>query len=414
MNQVKVDRLKEHHKNGHYFTDIEGEKYNEIRRSIEEYGIRDPIKVFQVQGEQGYTVISGHQRLRIARDIGMNTVPVEVVPDLNEQEAEYLLIAENVERRGQAESDPIKKSRIANFLKEYWGIKNGVGRNLGQNGLGDIGEAIGESERSTKRILKLNSLIPQLQSLVSQGKLGTTAGEQLAYLTPEVQSALYESLGEDIANKTVQETKDLRKEVNGKEIDEIKSQLEEQNRNLANEIRFLKEQAKNLSEQKVETIVQEVEIIKEVVDPNLSSENDYLKEQLEAFKSHQESLEEQIKRRDEELEEFRQLRDDIAYASSSNGSFGRGLNTAIELGQLEGKLNSFARDVISQFKYNVSLNELNNENNLKESLFEVLDKYYDWIVEDMPNDFGYKRHRNTKTLKTSDSKNIQYIEGELL
>lgn len=183
MNQVKIERLKEHHKNGHYFTDIEGEKYNEIRRSIEEYGIRDPIKVFQVQGEQGYTVISGHQRLRIARDIGMNTVPVEVVPDLNEQEAEYLLIAENVERRGQAESDPIKKSRIANFLKEYWRVKRGgdqIANGQNVHSVSDISNMIGESNKVTQRLMKLNSLIPQLQSLVSQGKLGTTAGEQLA------------------------------------------------------------------------------------------------------------------------------------------------------------------------------------------------------------------------------------------
>ncbi|GIN58483.1 hypothetical protein J8TS2_28020 [Lederbergia ruris] len=34
----------------------------------------------------------------------------------------------------------------------------------------DIAETIGESEKSTRRILKLNSLIPQLQSLVSSSK----------------------------------------------------------------------------------------------------------------------------------------------------------------------------------------------------------------------------------------------------
>lgn len=32
----------------------------------------------------------------------------------------------NYYRRGQAETDPIKKSRIANFLKEYWGIERGA------------------------------------------------------------------------------------------------------------------------------------------------------------------------------------------------------------------------------------------------------------------------------------------------
>ncbi len=38
--------------------------------------------------------------------------------------------------------------------------------------------------------MKLNSLIPELQDLVSEGKLGTTAGEQLAHMTEENQRAL--------------------------------------------------------------------------------------------------------------------------------------------------------------------------------------------------------------------------------
>ena len=47
---------------------------------------------------------------------------------VDEWEAEYLLIAENTERRGEAETDPIKKARIANFLKEYWGVNHGMNR----------------------------------------------------------------------------------------------------------------------------------------------------------------------------------------------------------------------------------------------------------------------------------------------
>lgn len=67
-------------------------------------------------------------------------------------------------------------------MKEYWGVRDGRPKKLGQNGtVSDIAEVIGETERTTKRILKLNDLIPQLQKLVSSGKLGTTAAEQLAW-----------------------------------------------------------------------------------------------------------------------------------------------------------------------------------------------------------------------------------------
>lgn len=226
MGNIAVSKLQPHPKNGYYFTDISGEKYEEVKRSIEVNGIRDAIKC-----TPSFTVISGHQRLRIAKDLGLTEVPVEII-DVDEWEAEYLLIAENVERRGQAEADPIKKSRIANFMREYWLEKGeyleGRPKKGDHNGrtLSDVADVIGETERTTRRLLKLNELIPQLQRLVSTGKLGTTSAEQLAYLTPEVQSALYDALGEEIGERTVAETKQLRQEASGKSVDDIQRMLD--------------------------------------------------------------------------------------------------------------------------------------------------------------------------------------------
>lgn len=38
--KISVNRLKEHPKNNYYFTDISGEKYEEIKRSIAYNGMR--------------------------------------------------------------------------------------------------------------------------------------------------------------------------------------------------------------------------------------------------------------------------------------------------------------------------------------------------------------------------------------
>src|SRR5699024_10772383 len=232
INMIETDKLKEHHKNGYYFTDIEGEKYEEVKRSIQENGIRDPIKC-----TRDCTVISGHQRLRIARDLNMDKVPYQML-DVDEKEAEYLLIAENVERRGQAETDPIKKSRIANFLKEYWGVKQGSRSDFidNQRSSKDIAKVIGESEWNTRQIMKLNDLIPELQNLVSEGKLSQTAGEQLAHLTVANQRALLEVLGKEIEKTTVKKVKQYREEETKskennidykKQLELIKKQLEQ-------------------------------------------------------------------------------------------------------------------------------------------------------------------------------------------
>lgn len=100
---------------------------------------------------------------------------------LPEEEREKEHALSNLTTSSQLEeSDPIKKSRIANFLKEYWGVKNGNRSDLGENcrGAKDIAKFIGANERTARSIIKLNDLIPQLQELVSSKQLGTTAAEQ--------------------------------------------------------------------------------------------------------------------------------------------------------------------------------------------------------------------------------------------
>lgn len=71
-------------------------------------------------------------------------------------------------------------------MKEYWGVRKGGDRkSVPQNGdvksSEDIAKVIGTQAKHLGRILKLNDLIPEIQQLVSDGKLGTTAAEQYAY-----------------------------------------------------------------------------------------------------------------------------------------------------------------------------------------------------------------------------------------
>ncbi|MEK5103754.1 hypothetical protein MKX83_17370 [Cytobacillus sp. FSL M8-0252] len=113
------------------------------------------LDLFQLVKDGKYSINKAYTQMKAdeAPEV-VEEVPVEIL-DVDEWQAEYLLIAENVERRGQAESDPIKKARIAQFLKEYWGVKNGRPEKLGHNGqvsktTADIAETIGESEKSTR------------------------------------------------------------------------------------------------------------------------------------------------------------------------------------------------------------------------------------------------------------------------
>ena len=163
---VSIDLLKPHPKNKEYFSSPDAGEYEAVKQSIATHGIRDPIKILP-----DYTVVAGHVRLAIARELGIERVPVQVW-DVSGEDAEYLLVADNEERR--VCRDPVKKAKRAKFLKEYWGIRRGGNRrskpqNAGLKNLNDVAETLGESSDSLQRLLKLNDLIPPLQELVSSG-----------------------------------------------------------------------------------------------------------------------------------------------------------------------------------------------------------------------------------------------------
>ncbi|ACV60100.1 ParB domain protein nuclease (plasmid) [Alicyclobacillus acidocaldarius subsp. acidocaldarius DSM 446] len=243
MSEMSIHRLKPHPKNVEYYADLDGEKYEELKRSIEVHGIRDPLKILP-----DGTILAGHQRYRIAKELGIEQVPVAIY-DVSPEEAEYLLIADNEERRGE-DNDPMRKARRAKFLKEYWGIRHGNNQRTSQieKSYRDVAQAIGESVATTQRLLKLNDLIPELQALVSSGKLGTSAAEQLAYLSPEIQRSLYEALGEEIANRTFAETKELRRRLEEAEL------RDQETARLQAELAELREQGREEDRQKIEQL----------------------------------------------------------------------------------------------------------------------------------------------------------------
>lgn len=289
MGSINIDKLNPHPKNSLYFTDISGSKYEEIKQSIDTYGIRDALKI-----TTNYTIISGHQRHRIAKDLGFTEVPVEIV-DVDEWQAEYMLIAENTERRGESENDPIKKGKIAAFLKEYWEIKNNrpkeeVGHNVQLKTMRDVAEAIDSDERTTRRLIKLNDLIPDIQQLVSSGLLGATAAEQLAYLTVEEQSILFEQKGESLGEMSVEEMRNLRKEVEilRKENDTLK----DENKKLIDENSKLKSEEPKVVEKVIQKTVNvptvDASKVRELVDKLDKEKQERIKAEntLKEYKEH--------------------------------------------------------------------------------------------------------------------------------
>lgn len=190
---IATDVLKVHPRNTEFFDDISGEEYERFKDSIQRKGILSPLIV-----TTDMTVISGHQRLKASRELGLETVPVTIREDIKteEEKLEVLLIA----NFGREKNDEAKKRKIAVTYVELKGIKNGQHKVVDNRlPLKDIAKQLGTSETTLKELLLIErKLTPELKEILDTGGINkTTASKILVKLSQEEQNALLDDLGKD-------------------------------------------------------------------------------------------------------------------------------------------------------------------------------------------------------------------------
>ena len=314
MGMIKIELLKEHPRNKEFFDDIEGDRWQEFVESIRTSGIIVPLIV-----TQDYVVISGNQRLKAAKELGLQEVPckIKTYEDKNGLTKEDWmlkdLIETNLRQRGIGNLNPMKLARCVVELERIYGIRKGNNQYLGggsalsaqalpnisQKLQEEIIENTGLSRRRYFELKKLNELIPELQKLVEEGKLTTKAGEQLAYLEPEQQKELFDVLGESIA------------ELKRNEVQEIKKQLEEYKNtsyNLQKTVEWLKKEKEKLEHSKKE-LEEKLKNIKPQIIEKEPDDYRQLKEALKAITEQSNHITEklnQVLKEKEELEKKNQ------------------------------------------------------------------------------------------------------------
>jgi chromosome segregation ATPase len=314
MGMIKIELLKEHPRNKEFFDDIEGDRWQEFVESIRTSGIIVPLIV-----TQDYVVISGNQRLKAAKELGLQEVPckIKTYEDKNGLTKEDWmlkdLIETNLRQRGIGNLNPMKLARCVVELERIYGIRKGNNQYLGggsalsaqalpnisQKLQEEIIENTGLSRRRYFELKKLNELIPELQKLVEEGKLTTKAGEQLAYLEPEQQKELFDVLGESIA------------ELKRNEVHEVKKQLEEYKRtsySLQETVEWLKKEKEKLEHSKRE-LEEKLKNIKPKIIEKEPDDYRQLKEALKAITEQSNHITEklnQVLKEKEELEKKNQ------------------------------------------------------------------------------------------------------------
>jgi ParB family chromosome partitioning protein len=128
---------------------------NELTDSIRQHGILQPLVVTRLANGE-YQLIAGERRLRAAKQAGLEMVPV-VIKEVSAQQQLELALIENIQR---ADLDPIEEARAYALLEDQFGLKHG-----------EIAQRVGKSRSTISETLGLLKLPPEVQELVSGGRI---------------------------------------------------------------------------------------------------------------------------------------------------------------------------------------------------------------------------------------------------
>ena len=216
MQEVKIAELIPHPLNNTFFDDVTGQRWEEFLESIKTSGVVEPIVITQDK-----VIVSGHQRVRACKELGIEKIMAEVKIYDDEKKVVKDLIETNVRQRGTIGGSDAQIVARVEALKDWYGVHNGYhGNDVGQKGgctIGASSEDQQDENLSTMNrddILKIlgltrkqydtakkitDSAIPEVQQLIDKGTVSRrTVADLIAKLSPEDQKALVDKLPDDV------------------------------------------------------------------------------------------------------------------------------------------------------------------------------------------------------------------------
>ncbi len=179
----------------HPFQVRDDEEMDRLVNSIINNGVLNPV-ILRPNGER-YEIIAGHRRKYACNKIGMAGVPA-IVRDLSREEAIVEMVDSNLHREHILPSEKAKAYKM-----KMDAMKRKAGRPSKENLTPSvsnlrtdeiIGEESGESREQVRRYIRLTELIPELLTMVDEGKIALRPAVELSYLTVEEQTDLLDTI----------------------------------------------------------------------------------------------------------------------------------------------------------------------------------------------------------------------------
>ena len=167
----------------------------ELADSVKQYGVLVPSLV-RPMPDGSYQMVSGHRRKRAAELAGLPTVPC-IIRELTDDEAIIVMVDSNLQREQILPSEKAVAYKMKLEAMKRQGMRTDltsapVGPKLRSNK--ELSEQSPDSVTQIKRYIRLTYLIPELLSMVDDGKIAFNPAVELSYLDSYQQRAVLDAM----------------------------------------------------------------------------------------------------------------------------------------------------------------------------------------------------------------------------
>ena len=225
----------------HPFKLRDGEEKEQLLKSIKAQGTIEPL-IVRPLSESEYEVISGHRRMEVYRELGIEKLPV-IVRNLTDEQAVSMMVDANLHREN------ILPSERAFAYKMKWEAAKKSEKTLSQPATKyrsdeRIANEFGIGKDTLHRYIRLTYLIPELLEMVDEGRIALTPAVELSYLTEQEQHLLLNEIEYADATPSLSQAQRLRDFSRQGRLtaDVIFAVMSEEKANQKEQIRFSKEE----------------------------------------------------------------------------------------------------------------------------------------------------------------------------
>ena len=190
----------------HPFELYSGERFEDLADSIKACGMITPLLI-RMLDDNTYQILAGHNRNNAAKAIGLETVPCIVLTDLTDDDALMIMLDSNTNQRSISEMSISQQAHIYALdvaVNKRQGKRSDLIKNIEQNlkifsngadletctPVGNklktveiVGDKYGVSKNTIARLIRIDTLLPQLKVHIDSKQISVRAGVELSYRT---------------------------------------------------------------------------------------------------------------------------------------------------------------------------------------------------------------------------------------